>query len=210
MQLPKFSFNISALDGQLNDFENLLSSKDELDEEKDILPFFKKRDHLSAYIASCVFPLPAFDRLKHEFDISGEFRADLVVGDSAKNRYCFIEFEDAKRNSIFKVSNKKRSIVKWARRFEEGHSQVIDWFWKLDDLKGTKTAKSVLGESPKIYGILVIGRDCYLEKPQQERLKWRTENVRINGEAMICLTFDQLYQNLYEGLQIVRNLSSSL
>jgi hypothetical protein len=76
----------------------------ELKENEDILPFFKDRPNLSACIG-WYSPDNLCNQIKHEFTLFGDFRADLVVGDSRNNTYCFIEFEDATKDSIFK--NKK-------------------------------------------------------------------------------------------------------
>ena len=38
-----------------------------------------------------------------EYPFYGDFAADLVVGDKAGKRFCVIEFEDGRKDSIFKV-----------------------------------------------------------------------------------------------------------
>ncbi|MEQ8960543.1 MAG: DUF4263 domain-containing protein [Coleofasciculus sp. C2-GNP5-27] len=57
-------------------------------------------------------------------------------GDSVKKAYCFVEFENADSNSIF-VDKPGKSSPEWSSRFEKCFSQIIDWFWKLDDLEKT-------------------------------------------------------------------------
>jgi len=42
------------------------------------------------------------DVFAHEYPIYGDFRADLVVGDSSTHNYLLVEFEDGRANSIFK------------------------------------------------------------------------------------------------------------
>ncbi len=44
--------NLSSCIEELNDLKTLLDSKQELSEKDDILPFFKQRKHLSAFIGS--------------------------------------------------------------------------------------------------------------------------------------------------------------
>jgi hypothetical protein len=88
------------------EFETLLRDNKELNERKDILPFFKERKHLSACIGWYA-PDNFCNQIKHEFTLFGDFRADLVVGDYVNNIYCFIEFEDATKDSI--CVNKGRS-----------------------------------------------------------------------------------------------------
>lgn len=98
--LDSFNFDVRRCIAELDEFEKLLE-KEELQEAQDILPFFRNNLHLSAFIASYVGGIVRFDRIKDEFTFFGDFRADLVVGDSVNRTYCFIEFEDATRNSIF-------------------------------------------------------------------------------------------------------------
>ena len=69
---------------ELEEFENLLRDNKELNERKDILPFFKERQHLSACIGWYA-PDNFCNQIKHEFTLFGDFRADLVVGDSVNN-----------------------------------------------------------------------------------------------------------------------------
>ena len=175
---------------ELEEFENLLRDNKELNERKDILPFFKERQHLSACIGWYA-PDNFCNQIKHEFTLSGEFRADLVVGDSVNNIYCFIEFEDATKDSIF--INKERSTSEWSPRFGHGFSQIIDWFWKIDDVKNTSQFRSIFGtENIEYQGILVIGRDEFLSELEKARLKWYLNRVVVDSRKVICKTFDQL------------------
>lgn len=175
---------------ELEEFETLLRDKKELNERKDILPFFKERPNLSACIGWYA-PDNFCNQIKHEFTLFGDFRADLIVGDSVNNIYCFIEFEDATKNSIF--INKERSTSEWSSRFEHGFSQIIDWFWKIDDFKNTGQFRSIFGsENIEYQGILVIGRDEFLTEVEKTRLKWYLNRVVVDSRKVICKTFDQL------------------
>lgn len=98
--LDSFHIDIKLCWVELEEFENLLRDNKELNERKDILPFFKEIPHLSASIG-WYSPDSYCNQIKHEFTLFGDFRADLVVGDYVNNIYCFIEFEDATEDSIF-------------------------------------------------------------------------------------------------------------
>jgi len=189
--LDSFDIDIKQCWVELEEFENLLRNNRELNERKDILPFFKERLHLSACIG--LYPSDNLcNQIKHEFTLSGEFRADLVVGDSVNNIYCFIEFEDARKDSIF-VNKKGKTTSEWSSRFENGFSQIIDWFWKLDDFKNTGQFRSIFGsENIEYQGILVIGRDEFLSEVEKTRLKWYLNRVVVDSRKVICKTFDQL------------------
>lgn len=181
---------------QLAELQQLLQSKPSLSERDDILPFFRKRHHLSAFVASYHTKINRFDRVAFEYDLFGDFTADLVVGDSAKKSYCFVEFEDAKPNSIFETKVGKSS-PEWSSRFEKGFSQIIDWFWKLDDLEKTDDFENRFnGRTIDYMGLLIIGRNEYLEPRERKRLNWRQQNIILNSKHIYCLTFDELYDDL--------------
>jgi hypothetical protein len=199
--LDSFNLDIKKCLFELEEFENLLLNNKELKESKDILPFFKQRLHLSAFIGFYVPQIIRFNQIKHEFTFFGDFRADLAIGDSVNNTYCFIEFEDATEDSIF--VEKGRSTSDWSPRFEHGFSQIIDWFWKIDDFKNTSLARSIFGsENIEFYGILVIGRDDFLSEVDKTRLKWRLNKVLVDSRKVICITFDQFARDMRDRLSL--------
>ena len=51
--LNSFNFDVTTCISELNEFEKLLG-QEELREREDILPFFRKNLHLSAFVASYV------------------------------------------------------------------------------------------------------------------------------------------------------------
>ncbi|NTW19795.1 MAG: DUF4263 domain-containing protein, partial [Nostocales cyanobacterium W4_Combined_metabat2_030] len=122
--------------------------------------------------------------------------------DSVNNTYCFIEFEDATKNSIF-VNKKGKTTSEWSARFEHGFSQIIDWFWKIDDYKNTSLARSIFGsENIEFYGILVIGRDAFISPIDKARLNWRLNKVLVDSRKVICITFDQLARDMRDRLSL--------
>lgn len=75
----------------------------------------------------------------------------------------------------------------------------MDWLWKIDDLKRTDTLDIAFGGRVGNYnGMLIIGRDEFVKDDCKSRLRWRVENTRINSKAIICLTYDELYNLLYD------------
>lgn len=188
----KFDYNIALQ--QLSQFERLLASKDELGERKDILPFFRNNRQLSAFIGMLNPNIVCFDVLAYEFDLLGDFACDLVIGDSQSGSYCLIEFEDAKKNSIFrKVGNK--STLEWSPRFEHGFSQIIDWFWALDDYRQTNKYRNLfMGSEIHFTAYLIIGRTKFIG--DEQRFRWRRNKVQINAQGVQCFTFDELFYAL--------------
>lgn len=189
-------FDPATCRSQLAEFQQLLQSKPSLSERGEILPFFRNREHLSAFVASYHPKINRFDKLAFEYDLFGDFTCDLVVGDSIKKSYCFVEFEDAAPNSIF-VSKPGKDTPEWAPRFEKGFSQIVDWFGKLDDLEKTDAFEDRFNSRTLDYmGLLIIGRNEYLEPREQKRLKWRQQKLLVNSKHIYCMTFDELCDDL--------------
>ncbi len=188
-------FHLGQFQQELAEFSELLVAKKELDERKVILPFFRSCRQLSAFFGSVVTEISAFDRLAYEFDIFGDFRCDLAVGDSQAHAYCFIEFEEAKRQSVFKKSKNKITPT-WGAAFERGFSQIVDWLWKLDDQRQTKRFNRVFGSSEiQCIAILVVGRDCFVD--DMERLRWRSSRSTVGHIKVYAYTYDQICQILF-------------
>ncbi|NER96605.1 MAG: DUF4263 domain-containing protein [Symploca sp. SIO1B1] len=142
-----------------------------------------------------------YHRKISRYDLFGDFVCDLVVGDSVKRSFCFIEFEAAEANSIF-VTKSGRITPEWSAKFEHGFSQIIDWFWKLEDLERTNDFESRFRSSSIDYmGLLVIGRDESLELKERRRLEWRRQNTVVNSKHIHCLTYDELCEDLWFGLE---------
>lgn len=196
-EFKNFDLDINKLQTELDEFKQLLDSKNELSEAVDILPFFKEKKHLSSYIGSFNINITTHDRIAHEFDIWGDFKTDLAVGDSSSKAFCFVEFENAKKDSIFKKVGSK-TTTEWASRFEHGLSQVIDWFYKLEDQRPTRDFRSKFGGEDITYiGLLVIGRTADISDKDKSRLSWRSDKMIVNSIPILCLTFDELYERLY-------------
>ena len=176
-----FSFSRKRAEDERGRFQQLLDihSHTPLREREQILPFFKDHRHAAALIGTCNGRIARPDRIAFEFDIFGDHKADLAVGDSQNHQYCFVEFEDATETSIFKKSAK--STPDWSPRFEHGSSQIIDWILWLDNQRGTAAYTSRFGVAAiQFVAVLVIGRDRFIEKPlHRERLVWRSEHVVV-------------------------------
>lgn len=188
---------------ELDDFAKLLC-KQELEERKHILPFFEKHEHLAALIGSFNTLNSRYDKLAHELTLAGDFMCDLVTGDSQSCAYCFVEFEDATKNSIFIKTNRARSV--WSSRLEKGFGQLLDWIWKVDEQRAAITFRHLFGsENPNCVNLLVIGRSCYLDnKNDWHRFYWRRDNVSVDNKPIICMTYDDLFDALKGKLSLTR------
>jgi len=178
------------------DFQRLLKRKAALDESKDILPFFKSRQNLSLFLATYFPMIRNADLYAHEYPIYGDFKADLVVGDSSMHSYMLVEFENASSDSIFK-KRRSKATPEWASRFEYAFSQIVDWLWKLDDMRSTADFAHAFGDrNAKFQGIIVIGKDMRLDVQEESRLKWRIDKVIVNSNFVTCVSFNELLSDL--------------
>jgi hypothetical protein len=178
---------------ELTAFGKLLNSNINLSERDELLPSFKRRKQLSTFIGTFAPNIGPAAQLAYEFPFLGDFAADLVLGNREQGEYCVVELEDGRSDSIFTRVGKK-ATREWSRRFDHGFSQLVDWFYALDDLKKTSRFAKDFGHGHiKFFGLLIIGRNAGLSESERARLKWRTEKVRVDSHAIDCLTFDDLY-----------------
>ena len=187
---------------ELLEFGALLAANAVLSERADILPFFKARPHLAAFIGSFMRDVGPATEYAFEYPIGGDFATDLVVGVRKSRRFCVVEFEDGKPDSLFKQVG-GRSMAEWGRRFERGFSQIVDWFTLIDDLKPTARFQRDFGPGYISFSaLLVIGRDAGLSDYDRRRLEWRCDQVRIDGRRVDCVTFDGLFKHMAELLNV--------
>lgn len=200
------TFDFSAYERELKEFKALLDSKTELSEQTDILPFFKKCPNLSTQIATLIPSMVSNDQLAFEFDVFGDYASDIAVGDLNSNTFCFIEFEDAKKESVF-VKNGKKYKLEFSPRLEHGFSQIIDWFYKLDGLQNTDDFEERFGKNKIEYeAILIIGRNQFLDTSLKKRLDWRAKRTVVNSKHLYCYTFDEIYNILANKIELLRHL----
>jgi hypothetical protein len=195
-------FNIAQCRQEVGELHDWLNAHSTLG-EKAIRDFFRHRRHLSAFIASSSPNMYCFDRIAFEYPLFGDFTCDLAVGDSAGGAFCFVEFEDAGPQSLF-VRRGKKATREWSPRFDHGYSQIIDWFHKLDDMEKSSDSASRFGAATiRHSGVLIVGRDQYLNPGERERLVWRSDHVVVASRAVQCMTFDGLAQALQARLDLI-------
>jgi hypothetical protein len=194
MRILNERYNSNQLKQAVKAFQDLLDSKVELEERKDIQPFFMAHPVLILAMADLVgMSNMNIDKLEFEFQLWHDFICDVGFGSSKTNTYCLIELEDAKKNSLFKSSPKNHP--KFSDRLEGGFSQIVDWFWKIDGLKNNATAIEHLFQThnPTIKSILIIGRSHFLKSASEiARLKWRIEKTIVDSKKIKCYTYDEL------------------
>lgn len=177
-------------------YNSLLAANPTLSEQKDVLPFFKTSKDLSILICSYFPKIKTPDRFAHEYEIDGDFVADLVVGDSKAHNYLLVEFENGAADSIFRTKG-KRATPDWAPRFEGAYSQLVDWLWKLEDKRSTADFVNTFGDRrAKFQGLIVIGKGMNLSQQETDRLKWRMDRTLIDSSAVSVVSFEDLGEDL--------------
>ncbi len=194
--LQPIAFDPTTVRSELDRFRTLLGSKTELSERDDIQPLFKSCPQLSAFVGMTVPGVSPADRIAFEFDVFGNYTADLVVGNSLSQVFCAIEFEDAREHSVLHKTA-ARARKEWGRRLEHGFGQLIDWFHAFDDHKNTADFTKHFGFGHvRFYGMLLVGRSAHLTAYDRGRLRWCSDRVTINTHAIYCWTFDELAEAL--------------
>ncbi|ACL60539.1 Shedu immune nuclease family protein [Methylobacterium nodulans] len=190
-RLTAHTINPATARHNLNGYQTNLASRASLGETADIQPFFYNRYDLAA-MCSYYFPdIRTVDSIAHEFVIYGDFKADMIIGDSALARYLLVEFEDGLPNSIFNKTPK--TAPDWAKRFEGAFSQVIDWLWKLDDMRSTGDFQRVFGTRDASFQALIIaGKGMNLSDQEKSRLRWRVDKLRVDSKAVSVVSLDDL------------------
>jgi hypothetical protein len=203
--LPGFqaiTIDIAQCRRDLDAFDALLASRDELGERRDLLPFFRDHPQLSLFLGAYAVNLDGYDRLAYEYDLFGLFMADVVVGDWTRKSYCFVELEDATSRSIFEPPGQRRTTL-WGSRFERGYSQVVDWYWALDSQRDTQQMERLLGKrGVEMTALLIIGRDKYVTSADRLRLEWRRQHAVVGSRQIICRTYDEVARGLRTKLEV--------
>lgn len=205
-QFSDLSFDFQTFKRQIEEYEDFLK-KEELDEKRDIQPFFHARPLLSAQIGTFFSDLQIPDKIAFEYDIFGDFACDLAVGNTKINAFCFVEFEDAKKDSLFRLETKYKPS--YGQRLEHGFSQILDWFCKIEALHGTQDVQDRFGAHKIEYsGLLIIGRNKFLNPSLRYRLNWRAANVQIASKKISIITFDDLLTILQMKLNTISRYRS--
>nr|WP_229262381.1 Shedu immune nuclease family protein [Duganella guangzhouensis] len=197
LNLPQLGADLVALDA-------LLAEQPCLDEAgpRGLQQFFNARPNLVLLMSRALFDGIAAAAYLPGCSIMQEFYADFAIADKTGSKFLFVEFEHAKRNSIFsiKTAGKSSQSYQWSRTFEHGFSQIVDWYFRLDDYHRTSKIEEHFG-APKIeyLGVLIIGRDHFLKQAGlMQRFEWRRRHTVINSRNLRCFTFDELARELRE------------
>ncbi len=192
-RLRDHCLNVSALPGQV---EMLRARLEETGKEDDLHKALEEAPDFCLSIGR-MFMFSAPDQYATEFQLFGDFRADVVIADRRNHAVALIELEDAEENSIFEKGG--RAMPEWGRRLEHGCSQIIDWVWKLRDLRQTDAMMDAFGFRPRRVEVaLILGRDCFLDETARRRLDWRSEHFLIDSHKVQHWTYDFMIRSVEE------------
>jgi hypothetical protein len=196
--MPDFqphTLDLAACRQQVQELKALLDSSADLGEAA-FHDFFEPRADLRALVGLYNTSLASPDRLAWQYPVFGDFRCDFAVGDWMRKAYTFVEYEDARPNSVF-VKQGEKATRAWSPRFESGYGQVIDWFYKLHVMTDTPDMEARLGKrSIRYTGVLIVGRDQHFQPGERLRLEWRRDHVVVNSKHVVCVTYDELLEDL--------------
>ena len=180
---------------EVGELRTLLAENADLNESM-FRGFFRGRLNASALIGHYNPAMQRADCLAYEYPLFGDFRCDLAISDSVSRSCTFVELEDAGPRSLF-VRRARKATREWSPRFDHGYSQIVDWFHKLQDMTNTAGMEARFGKRAIDYaGVLVVGRNQHIDVGEHERLRWRREHVIVNSKRIICVTYDQLLDDL--------------
>jgi hypothetical protein len=195
--LSKVHINLRALLKEIEQFRKFLA-KNPRGERKQFLPFFKKHPQLCLFLATFNDAVTTPTHIAPEFSLWGDFVCDLVTGNKQEGAFVFVEFEDAKKRSLFRKKKRRRNTL-WGTRVEAAISQINDWMYRLYIEVGSVVHERDLGirqlKSP--VGLIVVGRRSEVSPTDRARLEWRSGNTRIGGSKVAIFTYDDLYDWLY-------------
>ncbi len=208
-QLLPLEFDPARCRAELDRFHDLLTSKKELSERGDLQPLLKQCPQLTAFLGATISDIGIANRIAYEFPIFGSYSADIVIGNTDRKTYCAIELEDARADSVFFKAGQK-ATTEWGRRLEHGFSQLVDWFFSLDDHhKSDDFARHFGYGHVEFFGMLLIGRSADISEYDRTRLRWRQGRVTINSHKLYCRTYDDLYEALNRQWELLTRVSQS-
>lgn len=196
------TFSLNQFIQEVGELQVWLQNNGQLSESADILPFFRGRPTLCSQLATLFPEITLPDRLAYEYDLFGDFKCDLVVGQIGVSNYCFVEFEDARQYSLFRRGANYQPY--FGGRLEHGFSQLIDWLCKLDGQQRSVDMHNRFDYfEVKPHGLLIIGRDQFLNPVLQKRLDWRSEHVLVNSKRIYIYTLDAILEAMQNKVRVL-------
>lgn len=212
IQLKELPYDRAASIADIDALEQRLKDVSAEIGETELHELFSDRPQLLLALGDIYGPIMLPGAYQDEQGLFGEFRTDFIVSDEERSRFLFIEFEDAKVDSIFKQKNHSGSTspsFEWSSRLEHGLSQVLDWHFRVDDYRSSSKITETFGPDFLTYeGLVVIGRDEFLRRQGlKRRFEWRVQKTVVDSKNIRCVTFDHLLRELQGRVKSLRAVS---
>ena len=202
------SIDLSTVSEEIHEFQELLEANTTLQEQDDLLPFFRARPQLTAWLGTVNPDLVRPDSVAYEYEIFGRYQADILVGDTTQGRFTLVELEDASRASVFK--DRERTSSYWSRRFLTGFSQLVDWLFELRTQATDLSLQEEFGTmQPLLHPALIVGRTAALSDRERHRFDWFRQEVLVSSSRLSILTYDELVTDLDDRAHLASSLSTS-
>src|SRR5690348_13613190 len=136
--MPDFvahALDLAACRNEVGALREMLAKSADL-RESTFRRLFRENRNLAALSGLYNPSVVRFDRIAWEYVLFGDFRCDLVVGDSVTKAYTFIEYEEARPNSLF-VKHGDKATREWGSRFLDLCEEAIRQGQEALDAGGT-------------------------------------------------------------------------
>ncbi|MBI1206921.1 MAG: DUF4263 domain-containing protein [Azospirillum sp.] len=202
--LERFSLNLGTAESELVTFREWMR-RNTLFKETAIVAEIRARPHLACLIGLLMPGMAKPDVYKHEFEVQGIFRADLVVGNQGQRKFVLVEFEGGDTNSLFGPKRTKQYRY-WSSELEHGFSQLVDWAWSKSD-NGQSSIFQNTFECNDFCDLFVVvcGRDSTLNPMERKRFEWRSDKVSLAGTTSLILTYDDLLLHFESTLEALKS-----
>jgi hypothetical protein len=206
-RLSAVSLDFAQADRELDEYKNWLDANAEFPEIR-VVEYLKSRRDLCLLIQLAAGKGRP-NRYKHEFNLQGAFRADLVVGSTSSRHFVLVEFEGGTRSNIFNQKRGTAQLRDWGNEIQHAFSQVSDWTWARNDSQHSDLYRNAFGldHFSETY-LVVCGRVAFLSPPERARLHWRSEKTMIASCSIRFWTYDDLYVEASAALDVWRALRS--
>ena len=206
-QLSEVSLDFAQADKELDEYRSWLDSNAEFSETR-VVEYLKARRDLCLLIQLAAGKGRP-NRYKHEFNLQGAFRADLVVGSTISRHFVLVEFEGGTSSSIFNQKRGTTQLRDWGNEIQHAFSQVSDWTWAKNDNQHSDLYRNTFGldHFSETY-LVVCGRAAFLNRTERARLHWRSEKTMIASCPIRFWTYDDLYVETSAALDVWRALRS--
>ena len=171
------------------------------------MPFFSDHPQLCAFLGTLSDKVSSGTHLKRELELWGDFVCDLAVGNVRDAAFVLVEFEDARKTSLFRPKQNRRNSF-WGQSAEQAVSQVSDWLFRVNSESASDQMERDFGNRRIAFmGLIVVGRSRDVSAYDRVRLNWRSQNTIIGGSKLSIITYDDMLEWLDGRAALIKSQS---